>query len=113
MLPTSHNRTLDILANKCELKGNLGSRYRHAYRDPFPACRLFCGLVYRLPEALSTSPVQAALASPHKLPRPIDRELISFHFFFVAPAFLMIGAAVFASDSVSNPSTAENLRPID
>ncbi len=35
------------------------------------------------------------------------------YFFLLAVAFLMSAAAVFKSVSVSNPSTAENLRPID
>ena len=41
-----------------------------------------------------------------------DLRPISLHFFLLAVAFLMSGAAVLASASVSNPSTAENLRPI-
>ncbi len=40
----------------------------------------------------------------------LDLHRISYHFFLLA-AFLMSGAAVFASASVSNPSTAENFRP--
>src|SRR5260370_38950996 len=37
-------------------------------------------------------------------------RLVSLHFFLIA-AFLISGAAVLASASDSNPSTAENLRP--
>src|SRR6266849_223927 len=47
------------------------------------------------------------------IPGAIDSPWGAFHLLLLAVAFLMIGAAVFASDSVSNPSTAENLRPID
>jgi hypothetical protein len=44
--------------------------------------------------------------------QPEGRLVISLHFFLPAVAFLMSGAAVLASASVSNPSTAEYLRPI-
>src|SRR6267378_7464386 len=37
------------------------------------------------------------------------RYSFCFHLLLLAAAFLMSGAAVFASASVSNPSTAENL----
>ena len=60
------------------------------------------------------------LPSNLNVPGPLSRlaesrpsSLIFLHFFLLVVAFLISGAAVLASVSVSNPSTAENFLPID
>jgi len=65
----------------------------------------------RLSGALKRIP--GGVVADQLIDQAIKRTVDVLHFFLLAVVFLMRSAAVFAAASVSNPSTAENLRPID